>query len=167
MTLTATVKAASFPGFGTPTGSVSFVDTTTNMNLGSAPLSGGTATLTTAALSAGTHVITATYNGNTTFLGSSATLTQSVSLSVLVLDPSAGGALSLSGNAGINVPGAVVVDSSSKTALTESGNASIKAGSIRVVGGVSKSGNATLSPAAHHRRGGGARPARRPGGAHR
>ncbi len=146
VTLTATVSA-SFPGFGTPTGSVNFVDTTTNMNLGSVPLSGGTATLTTAALSAGPHEITATYNGNPTFLGSSATLTQSVSLSILVLDPTAGGALSLSGNAGISVPGAVVVDSSSKTALTESGSASIKAGSIQVVGGVSKSGNATLSPA--------------------
>ena len=66
----------------------------------------------------------------------------------MFLDPTAGGALSLSGNADISIPGAVVVDSSSKTALTESGNAEIKASSIQVVGSVSKSGNATLTPAA-------------------
>jgi hypothetical protein len=42
----------------------------------------------------------------------------------------------------------VVVDSNSKKALTASGNASTKAASIQVVGGVSLTGNATLSPAA-------------------
>jgi hypothetical protein len=41
----------------------------------------------------------------------------------------------------------VVVGSSSKSALTENGNASIQAASIQVVGGASKSGNATWSPA--------------------
>jgi hypothetical protein len=65
-----------------------------------------------------------------------------------VLNTTASGALSLSGNASINIPGNLVVDSSSKTALTESGNASITAASIQAVGGVSKSGNATLNPAA-------------------
>jgi hypothetical protein len=147
VTFTATVSA-NFSGFGMPTGSVAFVDTTTNTALGSATLSGGTATLTTAALNSGTQVITATYPGSTTFLGSAAVLTLTVTPSILVLDPSAGGALTVSGNAGISVPGAVVVDSNSKTALTANGNASVKAGSIQVVGGVSKSGNATLSPAA-------------------
>jgi hypothetical protein len=127
---------------------VQFVDATTNTPLGSAALSSGTATLTTAALNAGTHVITATYAGNTTFLGSSAVLTLTVLPSILVLNPTANGALSLSGNASINIPANLVVDSSSKTALTENGNASIQAASIQVVGGVSQSGNATLSPAA-------------------
>jgi hypothetical protein len=147
VTLTATVTA-NFAGFGTPTGSVIFMDTTTNTNLGSATLSGGIATLTTAALNTGTHVITATYAGNIVFLGSSATLTETIAPSILVLNPTANAALTLSGNAAINVPGNVVVDSSSKTALTENGNASITAASIQVVGTVSLSGNATLSPAA-------------------
>jgi hypothetical protein len=145
VTLTATVSAT-LASFGTPVGSVDFVDTTTNTDLGSVALSGGMATLTTVALNSGTHVITATYAGNTTFLGSSATLTETVTPSILVLNPTAGGALSLSGNASINIPGTVVVDSSSKTALTESGNASVKAAGIQVVGGVIKSGNATWSP---------------------
>jgi hypothetical protein len=146
VTLTATVSP-SFTGFGTPTGRVDFFDTTTNTDLGSATLSGGKATLTTAALNSGTQVITATYAGNTTFLGSSATLTLAVAPSVLILDPTANGALSLSGNASINIPGNVVVDSSSKSALSASGNATVKAAGIDVVGKVSLSGNATLSPA--------------------
>jgi parallel beta-helix repeat protein len=147
VTLTATVSA-NFSGFGTPVGSVDFEDTTTNTDLGSVALSGGKATLTTSALNSGTQVITATYtSGNTTFLGSSATLTQAVVPSVLILNSTASGALSLSGNATINIPGNLIDDSSSKSALIESGNASIKAASIQVVGGVSKSGNATWSPA--------------------
>jgi hypothetical protein len=145
VTLNAAVSA-NFTGFGTPTGSVDFVDTTTNTDLGSVALSGGTASLTTAALTAGTQVITATYSGNSTFLGSSATLIQTVVPSILVLNPTASAALSLSGNSSINVPGNVVVDSNSRSALTESGNASIKATSIQVVGGDSQSGNATWSP---------------------
>jgi hypothetical protein len=145
VSLTATVSA-SFSGFGTPIGGVDFVDTTTNTDLGSVALSGGTATLTPAALNAGTQVIIATYKGNSTFLGSSATLIQVVAPSVLILNPTASGALSLSGNSSINVPGNVVVDSNSKTALTESGNAKITAASVQVVGGTSKTGNSTWSP---------------------
>jgi hypothetical protein len=71
-----------------------------------------------------------------------------VTQSIYVLNATAGSSLSVSGNAAINIPGSLVVDSTSKTALTENGNASIKAASVQVVGGVTKSGNATLSPAA-------------------
>jgi hypothetical protein len=147
VTLTATV-AANPPGSGTPTGSVIFTDTTTNTILGTVTLSGGVATLSTSALALGTHVIQASYIGGSNYLPSLASVTQTVITSIFVLDSTAGGALSLSGNAAINIPGTLLVDSNSKTALSESGNASIKAGSIQVVGGVSKSGNATLSPAA-------------------
>ena len=66
---------------------------------------------------------------------------------IIVLDPSAGGALSLSGNASINVPGVVYVDSSSSSALSASGNAQVKAAVIDVHGKVQKSGNASFSPA--------------------
>jgi hypothetical protein len=77
VTFTATLSA-SFPGFGTPTGSVEFVDSTTNTNLGTVPLSGGIASLTTSSLAVGTHVISAIYVGGGLFLSSSASLTQTV-----------------------------------------------------------------------------------------
>jgi len=155
VTFTATVAAA-ISGAGTPAGSVDFVDATTGLNLGTVTLANGSATLSTSLLAVGANTITASYSGGSNaagdyevdFLPSSGSLTQTLSPTILILDPTAGGALSLSGNAGISIPGALVVDSNSKTALTASGNAEIKAGSIQVVGGVSKSGNATLSPAA-------------------
>jgi hypothetical protein len=75
VTLTATVLAAS--GSATPTGTVTFMD-------GSTPLatvtldSAGQARWTTAALSVGSHAITAVYNPTGNFLTSSGSLTQSV-----------------------------------------------------------------------------------------
>ncbi|WP_316785175.1 Ig-like domain repeat protein [Streptomyces sasae] len=65
--LTATVTAVA-PGSGTPTGTVSFFDGATP--LGSAPLVGGVATLTTSSLSVGAHPLTAVYAGTTDFNGS-------------------------------------------------------------------------------------------------
>jgi Ca2+-binding RTX toxin-like protein len=148
LTLTATVTSQA-PNTVVPTGSVDFFDSTTQEDLGSVVLSAnGTAQLVTDDLPTGTQTITLTYtNSQKNFLSSSTAVSVTIVPSVYVLDPTAGGALSLSGNASISVAGTVVVDSSSKTALTASGNASVKAGSIEVVGGVSKSGNATLSPA--------------------
>jgi hypothetical protein len=75
VTLTATVRP---DGTGTPTGSVDFLDTSTNTDLGSVALSGGTAALTTTALGAGTHVILARYGGDATFLPGSGSATQTV-----------------------------------------------------------------------------------------
>ncbi len=154
VTFTASV-AATTSETGTPPGSVVFVDTTTGANMGTVTLANGSASVSTSSLAVGANIITATYSGGSTFSGtygvdflpSSGSLTQTLVPTILVLDPTAGGALSLSGNASISIAGNVVVDSSSKTALTESGNAQIKTAGIQVVGGVSKSGNATLSPA--------------------
>ena len=73
--------------------------------------------------------------------------TVTVSPSIIVLDPSAGGALTLSGNASITLTGGVYVDSSSSSALSASGSAQIKASVIDVHGGVQKSGNPSFSPA--------------------
>jgi hypothetical protein len=71
VTFTAAVTASS-PGSGAPTGSVTFKDGT--VVLGSATLGvvGGVdqATFPTKALAVGNHTITATYNGNVSFLGS-------------------------------------------------------------------------------------------------
>ena len=64
-----------------------------------------------------------------------------------VLSPSAAGALTVSGNATLAIAGAVVVDSGSASALSAGGNATISAAAIDVHGGVTRSGNASLSPA--------------------
>ncbi len=73
VTFTATVT----PQFsGTPTGSVVFKDGTTALK--TVALNGGVAKFTTSKLASGTHNLTATYNGSTSFTGSSASLTQTV-----------------------------------------------------------------------------------------
>ena len=64
------------PAMGTPTGSVEFFDGTTD--LGGAMVINGVATFDDSALSAGTHAINAVYEGDSTFLGSGATLSQIV-----------------------------------------------------------------------------------------
>ena len=69
------------PGAGTPTGTVTFYDSSTAAPspLGSAPLSGGMASFPTAALALGINQITAVYGGDTNFSGStSAASTQTV-----------------------------------------------------------------------------------------
>jgi YVTN family beta-propeller protein len=73
VTLTATVSGSG----GTPAGTVSFLDSGTT--IGSAILSGGQASFSLSSLSIGTHSITAVYNGDTAFTGStSSPLTQTV-----------------------------------------------------------------------------------------
>jgi hypothetical protein len=73
VTFTATITS----GSGTPTGSVTFKDGATN--LGTATLAGGIATLSTSALTVGTHSITAVYAGNLPFAAStSAPLAQAI-----------------------------------------------------------------------------------------
>jgi hypothetical protein len=61
---------------GTVTGPVSFYDGTTLLK--NVSVIGGAAKCTTKTLTSGSHTITATYNGNTSFTGSSASLTQAV-----------------------------------------------------------------------------------------
>lgn len=76
VTLTATVAPDS-PGGATPGGSVTFKDG--DITIGSATLSGGSATMVTSPLSVGTHSITAVYGGDTNFNAStSAPLSQVV-----------------------------------------------------------------------------------------
>ncbi len=148
VTFTATVTANA-PGAGTPTGTVDYYDTTTSTDLtpGGVTFSGGAASFSTTSLVAGSHIITATYSGDGNFLTSMGTTgTVTIGQTIFVLDPSAGGALSLSGNASISVAGGIYVDSSSSSALSASGNASVKGSVIDVHGKVQKSGNASFSP---------------------
>src|SRR5262249_44153020 len=76
----------------------------------------------------------------------SRTFVVNVSRSLYILTTTAAGALTVSGDANIHVPGAIEVDSSSASAILAGGNASVTAARIDVVGHVSASGNATLSP---------------------
>ncbi len=64
VTLTATIAAIS-PGAGMPTGSVEFLNGTTD--LGSGTIANGVATLATSVLPVGTNSITAMYSGDTNF----------------------------------------------------------------------------------------------------
>lgn len=74
VTFTATVSTSSMLK---PTGMVTFVEGTST--LGTAKLSGGQASFSTSALTAGQHAISAVYNGTAIFAGSlSATITQTV-----------------------------------------------------------------------------------------
>jgi hypothetical protein len=75
VTFTASVTST----VGTPTGTVSFLDSTTP--LGQGTLSAGVATLTTSSLSDGSHSITAVYNGDTNFVAAT-----SAALSQYILD---------------------------------------------------------------------------------
>lgn len=147
VTFTAVVQSTA-PGSGVPTGSVDFLDTISGADLGVVPLVNGSAALTTSSLALSSYNIVASYSGDGNFLASNASVAEVVTQSIYVLNATASGSLTVSGNASINIPGNVIVDSNSTRALTENGNAKITASSIRVVGGVSISGNATVSPAA-------------------
>jgi CRISPR/Cas system type I-B associated protein Csh2 (Cas7 group RAMP superfamily) len=76
--------------------------------------------------------------------------TVTITASIYVLNAQVSGALSLSGNASLSAAGGVAVDSASNSALTLSGNAQLSASPIQVVGGYSKSGNATWSVTPTH-----------------
>jgi hypothetical protein len=83
VTFTATVAIVA-PGSGIPSGTVTFKDGSTT--LGTVNFSSqGQATFTTSSLAAGSHSITAVYNGDSNFTGStSSALTQSVLLDTTV-----------------------------------------------------------------------------------
>ncbi|MEK7423368.1 MAG: hypothetical protein AAB131_05940, partial [Actinomycetota bacterium] len=66
---------------------------------------------------------------------------------IMVLNPTAHGALTLIGGADIEVPGSVTVNSSSGAAIVAIGHSSITAATIGVVGGVFSIGGSTFSPA--------------------
>ena len=108
-------------------------------------------TTATASSPAGNYAITVTGavdpNYTITYVNGTLTIAPAPNpAAIIVLDPTVAGALTLSGNAGINTTGSVVVDSCSASAILASGNSSLKAGGgVLVVGGVSKSGNASVT----------------------
>ncbi len=74
-TFTAAVSVSA-PGAGTPTGTVTFMDGSTN--LGTMFLSNGRAVFYTVRLGTGTHTIKAIYNGDANYAGSTTTLNQTI-----------------------------------------------------------------------------------------
>jgi hypothetical protein len=107
VTLTATVNAA------TATGNVNFLDGTTSLGISAA--AAGVATLTTTALAAGSHSITAVYAGDSAFNGSTSsavtvavTGTTGPDSSLLISTNTGGFTVSLSGTvATVSVPAAL------------------------------------------------------------
>jgi ELWxxDGT repeat protein len=71
VTFTVTVSAQP-GGVGTPTGSVDFTEGAMDLTPGGIVLSGGQATFSTSALSAGSHTITASYSGDGSFAAGAA-----------------------------------------------------------------------------------------------
>jgi len=68
--------ALQFNGSGTPTGTITFLDGSTS--LGTVNLSNNAGSLSTSTLAVGSHVITAQYNGDSNFQGSSGTINEVV-----------------------------------------------------------------------------------------
>jgi hypothetical protein len=87
VTFTATVSPVA-PAVGTPTGAVTFLDGTTA--LGSQPLADGVAILSTSSLKSGSHIITASYSGDSEFETAQASLSQIVASPWLPADVSIG-----------------------------------------------------------------------------
>nr|WP_028161670.1 Ig-like domain repeat protein [Bradyrhizobium elkanii] len=143
VTFTATVTGTS----GTPTGTVTFMDGTTT--LGTGPLVGGLATLTTSALTSGTHAITAVYGGDATNTSSTSSVlsqavTQGTTSTVLV------------SSANPSTPGQAVTftatvtsggDTPTGTVRFDDGGAAI--GSATLAGGVASLTTSALTAGTH------------------
>jgi PKD repeat protein len=95
----------------------------------------------------GTYTVTITAT-NADESKSTTSFTAKVSISagsVYLLNPTASGAVTATGNGNINLPGALVVASNSASAIQANGNAQVSAaGGIFVMGTISKTGNAVV-----------------------
>ncbi|HVI06756.1 MAG TPA: FG-GAP-like repeat-containing protein [Candidatus Binatia bacterium] len=135
VTFTATVGAQVT---GTPTGTVTFSDGSNT--LGSGTLSAGTATYSTSTLAVGSHSITATYSGDSNFVGSvSASFSQAVQ--------QAGTTVGLNAPATANVNQSVTFTAtvSPQTSGTPTGTVTFMDGSTQIGSGSLTAGVATFS----------------------
>jgi autotransporter-associated beta strand protein len=133
VTFTATV-AASAPGSGTPTGTVTFKDGATTLGTGTLNGSGQT-TLITSALSLGGHSITVVYAGDTNYTTStSSTLTQTVN--------QAATASSVASSANPSVVGQSITFTATITASTP--GSGIPTGTVTFKDGATTLGTGTL-----------------------
>ena len=140
VTFTATVS----PSSGA-TGTVQFFDGGTS--LGTAGVSGGTASLTTAILTVGPHSITASYGGNTNFTGSTASaLTQTVN------EANTTTALTSSLNPstyGQQVTFTATVSPSGATGAVQFFDGNTSLGTVTLIGGSASLATATLTGGTH------------------
>ncbi len=149
VTFTATVSNSNTTPI--PTGSVQFVIDGASYGLPVSLNSSGKATISLNTMTYGSHTVTANeINADGNFANSSGSFTQAVSSlalgSAYILSPTASGAVTASGNASITLPGGLFVDSNSSSAIVASGNSKINVGgTVQVVGGVSKTGNAMVT----------------------
>ena len=95
VTLTATVSVVA-PNTGTPTGTVDFIDSTTNTNLGTASVANGVAAISTSVLVAGPNALEAVYGGDANFAGSST----STAMTPLIATVAGNGTCGYSGDGG-------------------------------------------------------------------
>jgi len=141
VTLTATVSGSGTPG---PTGSVTFADGATT--LGSAPLSGSTATYPVSTLAAGTHSLTAVYDGDT----ANASSTSPVHTQTVNAAPKTASATTLSSSGSPSVAGSPVTFTATVTgsgSITPTGTVSFVEGSTTLWSGTLSSGTATFPTA--------------------
>jgi subtilase family serine protease len=140
VTFTATVSGA-----GTPTGVVTFSDGMTSIGRGTLTTSGGTTTasFSISSLAVGSHTITASYAGDSTFLASTGTLVQTVnkgstSTSVVVsVNPSVSGQMiTLTTTVMINSPGSPAVATPTGVVTLSDGAMRIGQGMLTTSGGV-------------------------------
>ena len=143
VTFTATVSS----GSGTPTGTVTFKDGSTS--LGTVALNGSQAQLLTSTLSAGSHSITATYNGSSSYATStSATLTQSVNAAIATTTTTLASSLNPSVS-GQSVTFTAAVTPSTATGTVTFYDNGISIGSVTLSSGTAKLSISTLSVGTH------------------
>ncbi|HLJ93650.1 MAG TPA: Ig-like domain-containing protein [Gemmataceae bacterium] len=158
VTFTATVRPG---GPGTPTGTVRFFDNL-NTGIGTATVStsGGvtTATLTTGILAAGTHTITAIYNGDSNFSASFGSVTQTVntaSTSTAVsssANPAVPGqSVTFTATVSVNAPGSTAAGYPSGTVIFRDNGTSIGQGTLSTAGGITQAifSTSTLTQGSH------------------
>jgi hypothetical protein len=133
-TLTATVSGAG--SSGTPTGTVTFYDGTTQ--LGTAPIASGAASFSTSSLAAGAHSITASYGGDTNYMASTSSPI-TVTVSTLVATVTTLMVSQATATTGTNVEFVATV-----AAVSGSG---IPTGTVTFIDGTTTLGTAKLSSA--------------------
>ena len=108
----------------------------------------------TAPSTPGSYTVLAYFPGSSDYTSASALANFTISAvgvtvagDVYILNQTASGALTISGNADLNVTGTLQVDSDSTSAVNLIGNAVVSAGQTDIVGGDSASGNAHFNNA--------------------
>ena len=138
VTLTATVSANA-PGSGAPAGSVTFMDGTTT--LGTVTVSGGSASYSTTKLAPGHASVTATYNGNASFITGTAGLTQIINQDSTTTAVSSSPSISVYGQ---SVTFSVTVSATAPGGGTPTGSVTLTYGSTTLGSASLSGGKATI-----------------------